>query len=206
MDARSHTVCSLNLDPDALALVRSILQLRPEPWRWSQTPADAAWWFVDVDEPVETRTIVRSFDRSVLALASSFSNLPTPQWTYLAKPLRSHMLLRVLDHLCGLAIAGMPGDNAWQAQSLRLLRRPDIPGLHVTPAFLQWCEEMLRRPVPYVQLLAALPATQLHALLADAERQGYLDVTPNPGPGPALLPQAQIATAPSTRWLRLWSR
>ena len=204
MDARTHTICSVNLHPDALSLIKSILTLRPETWTWTDAPELAQWWLVDADEPVETRTVVRSLDKTVLALVSSFASLPTPGWTFLAKPPRSHMVMRVLDHHLGAAGTIADPDLDWRDRRIRLLRWPNITRFSATPAFIHWCGEMLKRPVPYVQLVAALPVAQVRALLDDATRNAYLEATRHDTPVHAAPP----ATEPTRGglWSRLWSK
>ena len=205
MDARALIICSLNLRADALSLIKSVLTLRPETWTWTDSPELAQWWLVDADEPVETRTVVRSLDKTVLALVSDFSRLPTPCWTFLAKPPRSHMVMRVFDHHLGAASPVNDPDHDWRDRRIKLLRWPNITRFAATPAFIHWCGEMLKRPVPYVQLVAALPVTQVRALLDDATTHGYLDAVRHEG---ALsLPHAPPPEpSRSGLWKRLWSK
>lgn len=196
---RTITVCTLNLCPDTLSLIKSLLMLRPEHWLWTDAPEAAQWWLVDADRPVETRTVVRSFGKTVLAFASDFSHLPTPAWTFLAKPPRSHLLMRVFDHH-----AAAPGTIAepgamWRHCRFRLRCPPDLSRFSATPALERWCAELCRRPVAYVQLVAVLPVALVHALLDDATSDDNLE-TIRDDPRTAESADAGLWTRLRVRW------
>ncbi|MEY1662467.1 hypothetical protein [Isoalcanivorax beigongshangi] len=194
---RQIRIASINVPDDGLRLFKSLLALRPEEWVW--VPAEQAqWWVVDGDLPLPEGAVAAAGERVVLAMVSHFAKLPSPQWTFLAKPLKSALLMKVLTHHLG-ETGGEPASGS-EIGTVQLTRWPCVTRFEVTPALIYWCRVLTRRPVPYVQLLAAIPETTLQALLADARTHGYLR-TALAEPDEALPP----ATA-SGRWQRLWRK
>ena len=147
-------VCARNLSVDDASLLKSIFALRPERWNWTVSAEEAQWWVVDVDMCKERDKFPNSACRTVLALATDFSRMPYPHWTFIAKPLRSQRVLAVLDHHLARVSAR---EHPWSNSEVSLKRWPDMPRFKASPDLIYWCNELLHQPIAYRQLLATVP-------------------------------------------------
>ncbi len=187
---------------------KSVLGLRPEAWNWHESADEARWWIVDAahdDIPELSRRVHALIEdgREIhcALLAPNWSAVRDPVWTFIKTPLQVSMVFGWIDACLKKHSAGQP----FQGQRLKLLRWPNMSRYATggttasAMALTVACARLLRDWADYAEIAAMAPDTgQLADLLADARREGILEVArlAVPGAAPASPEAGPEADAP----------
>lgn len=187
-----RSIWSPHRDSGCIQVCKSLLGLRNEDWQWVTSAREARWIVVDVSRGVDAELSAllaqqRQGERYGIALAKSWSELPSNHWTFFKLPLTPRSFFPWVNQILGLPpqthvdkeltmLGAEDGAISWDGQLLQLRRWPNLsiypdPQLRLVEA----CRRMLSGPVLFDDLRRAVAddATLLR-LLFDAQRQDIL--------------------------------
>ncbi len=180
-------VWSPHRDSHSVLSFKAMLGLRVEPWTWQDHAQQAAWWIIDGTRQIPedlTAALYREKASSPThgaLLAPDWSAVQDPVWTFFKAPLQVNLVYRWIDacrqqnvHLSSLS-----------GRQLKLRRWPNMTrytaniavadSIQLTVA----CARLLGEWTSYEQVIALVTQPKaLDALLADAQREGILDIAP----------------------------
>lgn len=195
-------VWSPHRDSHSVLSFKAMLRLRLEPWTWQEHANQASWWVVDGTRSIPqelTAALYREKANSPThgaLLAPDWSAVQDPVWTFFKAPLQVNLVYRWIE-ACRQQHAQV---SSLSGRQLKLKRWPNMTrytadisvadSIQLTVA----CSRLLGEWTSYEQVLALVNQSEaLDALLADAQREGILEiasdappVTPSP---PSVAPQ-----------------
>lgn len=186
------------------------LRLHSSSWHWVDLPGQARWWIVDAAACADLPALLDRYDEldekpSVAFLCGQMSELPRPAWTFFKPPVKSGLIFSWIRPQVGpttqapaaaLLLDAEAAPAPWHQGLLRLRRWPNIGRYGNTLELTVACSRLLTAPVAYREVLQwSVPAPLLDRLLADAHREGLLQIIPRveepPAPAQAM-PTATI--------------
>ncbi len=216
---------AINLDAQDLVVAKSVLRLRSAEWSWVDAPQEADLWLVDVDRDGYQERMTGLAPERLVALALRAASAERfAHW--LIKPLKAMHLMRLLDSLARAIVPQAAQDrpspakvvtpatvdipatpsvavaevHPWRGRKVMLGRAPNLARFPVSAEMLPWLKALTSAPIPYDELLAALPmdVSMIDSILDDAARAGKL----LDGDGGALPPLPRPAGMAGGFWQR----
>jgi hypothetical protein len=183
-------IWSPHRDSHSVLALKAALGLRPERWQWCDRPEEASFWIVDAQYPVlaeltEQLKQAKQQDPVFAALlATEWSVLRDPVWTFLKVPLQVKVVYQWIDGCLQKNSAHATVlEPPWLGQQLKLKRWPnmsqyagDTPasGMQITAV----CAKLLADWVRYEDLSHDVSdLALLDQLLRDAHQRGILEFT-----------------------------
>lgn len=191
-----RSIWSPHRDSGCVQVCKSLLSLRGEEWQWVEQPQHASWIVIDASRPVSESLDPLLRDtrqrRYWIALAKSWSEVPSPHWAFFKLPLTPRSFFPWINQNLGLpatshvdkelpgpAAEPSPASQPWEGQWLRFKHWPNLSAYPGLPLHLvKLCRQMLMEEVNHAQLRQELgDHPMLHRLLADAWRHDNLRIS-----------------------------
>lgn len=181
-------IWSPHRDSHSVRALKAALSLRSERWQWCDHPEEASFWIVDAQFPLLTELTEQLKQAKqqgpvfAAILATEWSVLRDPVWTFLKVPLQVKVVYQWIDACLQKNPTPTPDVRApWLGQQLKLKRWPnmsqyagDTPaiGMQMTAA----CAKLLADWVRYEDLCHEVSdPSLLDRLLNDAQQRGILE-------------------------------
>lgn len=190
-----------NLEERDAVVVRSVVKLRPESWRWVDVLGSADVWLVDMTRSLLATPQTSLREAKVIQLVGDEAQtLPAGEAGLLLKPVKAARLMRLLDLAVARGSAApavaapspkpvvttapppapteldSPAGHPFRGKQLRFLRSPNLARYPVTAEMLGILERMSKVGVAYETIERVLPLDMklVDEILSDATREGYL--------------------------------